>query len=98
MSPESAATVARIRERLTQLREAVRESRSQKNSASQERDEAMRDRWSLQREIAAGKRTAESYEAMQETLDAAKQREETLHNGLREVLRDLTALSRYLQP
>ena len=98
MNPDTAATVARLRQRIEQLRVAVRDCHQQAETAKAERDEAFRERWSLQKEVSAGKRMAEGYEDMQQTLLAARQREAGIRDGLREVLQDLTALSRYLQP
>jgi len=98
VNPDSAATVARLRQRIEQLREAARESRQKLETATREREEAQRDRWSLQKEVATGKRAAEDIESMQSAQAALKRREAELRDGLREVLHDLTALSRYLQP
>jgi len=98
VNPHTTATVARLRQRLEEVRAAVHESRQRVVVTTHERDEALRDRWSLLREVSAGKRAAEHIESLQEAQESLQQREAELREGLRAVLRDLTALSRYLQP
>lgn len=98
MNPDTTAAVARIRQRLDQLRTAAQSARDHVKAATAERDEAIHARWRHQREAASNRRAAEGFEEMQQRLAVAQQRESELRDGLRAVLKDLTALSRYLQP